>query len=786
MTIIVFAELWQPNPTMPIKSTDPSSEKSVLTVLRQIIGRPTAVGLFVMWLVVLSLDALALLLLPQLRFDDGLATAFSSQSLRYADYERFRKRFTQSDNDVVVLFRSPDFANPLDLARVADFVIEARFIEGVGDVTSVFSLRAPPDEEGPGPTLVPSKLPARSELESLIDNLNSSIPEGARIISTDRTLTAVVVALEPESLGVEVAASTPASIAALAKSFVEGRNMTVSIAGAAVIRAETVSGLFRDVMVINGIGMLIGTIVCLFALRSVALAMLAGLTAGTALLWALGALSWLGLEINVVTLAVPLLVIVLALSDGLHLLFEARLQRSQGKPLEEAAIQTVARVGPACAIASATTALAFCGLLLSESILIRELGMAGASATVVSLLAALTVQPLLFVTFGRLTPIAAEEAMQSARSFAATGWSALPALGLRHPSAVVACSLAALAVSMALYSAIEPAYSLKENLPSSSPALIALEEINRSLAPVDTVDIPVPLDPGTNPTGGTWLQRVEAVHEAATGVAQGALVVSPVTLAPAKGGEDEGTRASRLASFLDQLPENARERFVSADRAEALVRIHMRDLGSAGNREFTGQLEKALTGMDARRPTGFLVMSSFVSGEMISDLNRSFLVAVAMSVLIVALWFRSLRYGLVALLPNILPIAVIGAWLFLSGRGLQFASGIALTVAFGIAVDDTVHVLNRLRLNTVPEVPFDPDAIERSMHEVAPVLVITTAVLSFGLIGTFFSSTAMTGYFGGLAIAVFLLAIVSDLLVLPASLRLLHRSPIKARMESSA
>ena len=72
------------------------------------------------------------------------------------------------------------------------------------------------------------------------------------------------------------------------------------------------------------------------------------------------------------------------------------------------------------------------------------------------------------------------------------------------------------------------------------------------------------------------------------------------------------------------------------------------------------------------------------------------------------------------------------------------------------------------------------------MDDVTPVLVITTAVLSFGLIGTFFSSTAMTAYFGGLTIAAFVLAILADLLVLPASLRLLHRQPNGAMTERTA
>jgi predicted RND superfamily exporter protein len=108
-----------------------------------------------------------------------------------------------------------------------------------------------------------------------------------------------------------------------------------------------------------------------------------------------------------------------------------------------------------------------------------------------------------------------------------------------------------------------------------------------------------------------------------------------------------------------------------------------------------------------------------------------------------------------------------------SGRGLQFSSGIALTIAFGIAVDDTAHILNRLRLNAPQGTPSDAAAIRKSMAEVTPILVVTTAVLAFGLIGTFTSSVPAVAFFGALSIVALLLALLADLVVLPAWLGLI-------------
>ncbi|MEJ2036616.1 MAG: hypothetical protein P8X69_11405, partial [Maritimibacter sp.] len=103
-----------------------------------------------------------------------------------------------------------------------------------------------------------------------------------------------------------------------------------------------------------------------------------------------------------------------------------------------------------------------------------------------------------------------------------------------------------------------------------------------------------------------------------------------------------------------------------------------------------------------------------------------------------------------------------------------FSNGMALTVAFGIAVDDTLHVLNRLHLSG------GVGRIKRRrllavFDEVSPALITTSVLLVFGMLGTLFAQNEGVAIFGRITIMVYILALIADLLVLPAILIIFRR-----------
>ena len=117
------------------------------------------------------------------------------------------------------------------------------------------------------------------------------------------------------------------------------------------------------------------------------------------------------------------------------------------------------------------------------------------------------------------------------------------------------------------------------------------------------------------------------------------------------------------------------------------------------------------------------------------------------------------------ILPAIFPIVVSGSLLWALGDGLQFASVIALTVSFGLGISATIHFLNRMRQE---ERPGDSAAasVQRATILVGPALILTSVVLSCGLVVTVFSNLPSLRLFGWLSTLAMMLALVADLTIL--------------------
>ena len=123
--------------------------------------------------------------------------------------------------------------------------------------------------------------------------------------------------------------------------------------------------------------------------------------------------------------------------------------------------------------------------------------------------------------------------------------------------------------------------------------------------------------------------------------------------------------------------------------------------------------------------------------------------------------------GLVSILPNLFPLAMGGAYLYLAGWGLQFTNLVAFTVGFGIAVDSTIHVLNRYRLEKSDEVDLQT-ALRRTITAVGPVVIISTIVLAAGIGTSLLSELPMVSLYGTIVVIVLMASMVGALLFLPA------------------
>jgi predicted RND superfamily exporter protein len=223
-----------------------------------------------------------------------------------------------------------------------------------------------------------------------------------------------------------------------------------------------------------------------------------------------------------------------------------------------------------------------------------------------------------------------------------------------------------------------------------------------------------------------------------------------------------------LAPHLEQLTPVERGRLIADDASAVVLTTYLSYQPSWRLRPLIERIEavaQAAAG-DSVTVTGVTVVTALETERGIANLMTNLGLAILVTLGLIAFAFRRIDHGLLSLLPNVLPIVATGALLYLTGRGMQYTSVIALTVAFGVAVDDTIHFLNRLRL-AASEGRGLADSVTEAGRRVGNVLILTTVVLACGLASTGLSELPTVQLFGMLCIVTLVAALASDLLLLP-------------------
>jgi predicted RND superfamily exporter protein len=172
--------------------------------------------------------------------------------------------------------------------------------------------------------------------------------------------------------------------------------------------------------------------------------------------------------------------------------------------------------------------------------------------------------------------------------------------------------------------------------------------------------------------------------------------------------------------------------------------------------------------------SGVLPLLSQTLHAVIKTTAKSYAIALSVIAVMMCLLLSSVRYGLLSMIPNLLPITLVMAWMYLGQIPLDLFTMLVASVAIGITVDDTIHFM----YNFVRDYRNHQDvdgAIHRTLQHAGRAMLVTTIVLSVGFMTFTASEIHNLSNFGKLTTFTIVLALVADFLVAPALLKVTHR-----------
>ena len=243
-------------------------------------------------------------------------------------------------------------------------------------------------------------------------------------------------------------------------------------------------------------------------------------------------------------------------------------------------------------------------------------------------------------------------------------------------------------------------------------------------------------------------------------------------------------RIITVQCYVSILPDHLVRRFISADENSVLVTARMPDVDASKILPVVDLLDNALQPLRDANPgyeisvTGLPAIAARNSAHLIYELNWGLVGDMFVIFIFLGIALRSVLAGVASVLPSLFPIFATGTLLWFSGDGMQFASIIAITVAFSLAIDSTIHFLNRFRLEE-DRLGGGPGthgaALKQTVHHIGPAVVLTTIVLALGLGVTMLSDLPSLRQFGRLTAACLFASLIGQLVILPATIALYRR-----------
>jgi predicted RND superfamily exporter protein len=779
--------------------------------------------------VIAFLTALAIFGIYHLRVDDSLSELFRTNTKEFRQYEEIDRRFPSSEYDVLVVVEGEALLSRERLDAFRNVVIELQLTDGVGGLVSMLSARNLPDASGYAAPVVPDELPAdNTEYANVIDALvNNDVVKG-KFLSDDGSLALIVIALDRAVVEEKSARTVINGIKDVVDHELEGTGLKAKLTGAPVMQLEIRNAVERDRLVYNGLGFVVGFAVAYLFFRRLSLTLIAVLGPTVAILWTLGVLGGLDFRLNLFINVITPLILVSGFSDSMHLVFAIRRDILAGVDRVEAARNAVRDVAPACLLTAMNQAIALVSFAFAESALIRTFGFAALMAVFISYTAVAVVVPTLAaLLIRRETP---PETGESAKPFDRQEEEAKPldqeggGVGLlqRFTETVVSIVAARPLVFVALgllvvlgaghaFFSLKPMYRLADQVPDKEQALSATGSLDQKLTGANPVHVMIewngraPQADGSPPIKLYNEQTLSVIAEAHEVLEKTAGLGNVWSLDSLRRWLAAAGDASipNIERYVKILPNHLVHRFITSDQTAVLVTARLPDVDASEILPVVEKIDRALDEVRQRHPgyeisvTGLPAIAARNSATLIHELTWGLVGDIFLVFIFLGIALRSLLVGVSSILPSLFPIFATGALLYYTGQGLQFASIVAITVAFSLAIDSTIHFLNRYRLEEQREeeigaeydndegrysirgleedtTPRDPAlaALMRTAHHIGPAVILTTIVLALGLGVTMLSDLPSLRLFGELASICLFASLVGQLVILPASVML--------------
>lgn len=718
-----------------------------------------------------------------LEFSRSIDAMFDRSDPALVPYRRMTRTFGGAEV-VLAVYDDPELFTPAGISRLAELTTRLDREPGVATATSLATTPL-------GPRIIDTdSSPAARRLVRLMEGY---------VVGTDHRTAAVACTLEPHSPELVTARQQAVSRAATIDRLREVmRSLPAgTVAGEPAMLRDGFAMLEWDGTVLAWASVALTGSVLFFFFRSLRWVLVPMAVVLTALWTTRGLLSITGAKLTMVSTMLSAMITVVAIATVTHVIVEFRRRRDLGQsPIRglEDALATLA--WPICG-AIATDVVGFAALTASQVGPVHDFGVMTALGAGMVLVAVILVLPFLAL-LGRID---GDPRRAWGETWLETVLDRLVRQIVARPRTILTWVSVAVVAAVAGMAWLEVETDFTRNFRPSSPTVSSYDMVESRLGGAGVWDVLVPV--GKTVDAAT-LVRVAAIEDRlrqevvitdvagqttpgltkVMSVADVIAAVSPVALENLEGSLLGNWAVSQAIAVMQrQLPQLAGA-LLGHDPVEGghWLRIMLRARErqpAAAKREIVASVRRVVA--EAMPPaaetagqaevTGFFVLLSQLVDRMLSDQWLTFGLAAAGIFLLLTIAFRSPLLGLVALVPNGLPILVVLGLLGWAGVRINMGTAMIAAVSLGLSVDSSIHYIAAFRRHA--DGGRIATALETAHRTAGRAMIFSTLALAVGFLALTTSGFMPTVSFGWLSCLTLLGGLAGNLVVLPVLLTLL-------------
>jgi predicted RND superfamily exporter protein len=554
---------------------------------------------------------------------------------------------------------------------------------------------------------------------------------------------------------------------------------SLRIGGSSYISSEIDKSTNRSLL-LSAPAILICLVITFCCLRSVRLTVITLSVAGLAALTSVAMVTGLGYKINGLLVLMPVLVLVLTLSGCIHLCgyYRKVIQDQPNRSATELAMRSLSFGWRPSCMAMLTTSVGILMLSTSHIEAVRHFG----SFSALSIVIALGILLLLYPALLAVWPAGATEtqALRSAKRKSPKLLGFKPSVSKSRMATLILLGVLVMGPTAFLgLGKIKTTLSPTKMFPENSDVNESFRWINDNWTSLESIEVLV----GFPKSQGTMLEQLKTVtrlHGATRKTENVCSAFSLANLTPPISNrrtlKASAKRQTLNAKLMEHKESLIAQRIIAEDETTRYWRIHL-GVKIENDSDYQNVMSDVRKSIALTKPnlklspkvslTGIWPLSAAGRHQLFSDLAYSFLMAFGIITPVVMIILRGVWVGLVAMIPNVFPALIFFGSLGWLGLSVDIGTILTASVGMGIAVDDTLHFIEWYsREQKKSRCPVT--AIKATVAQCASPMFYTTLICSGGLFLFAFSQFIPPRQFAYAIVALLGLALVCDLILLPA------------------